>query len=126
MVRTSRKTKQKELMIALIVGMDSFFSADEFFKRVNKKDKYIGIATIYRFLKYMNRSGKVHSYFCGKKIIYSKNKVAHCHFICEKCHQIQHIQVQDLEFLKNKHIGKMCHFQLDVYGVCKSCSIIDN
>ena len=100
----------------------SFFSAEEFFKRLEKKDTSLGIATVYRFLKEMRKRGKIHAYTCGRSLIYSVHKNAHCHFICEKCGKIAHFPLNSLDFLKKNVPGEICHFQLDVHGVCKECS----
>ena len=54
-----RKTKQKELIEEEVKKLDSFFTAEELFKRVNQKDKKIGIATVYRFLRNLKKKEKL-------------------------------------------------------------------
>lgn len=113
-----RTTKQKVMMEKAISGFETFFTAEELFSSMNEE---IGIATIYRFLNDEKKNGNLHSYLCERKTLYSKNKTNHCHFICSECNRITHIDIEKIDFLKKDIPGKMCHFQIDVYGVCNDC-----
>lgn len=129
MKSSSRETRQKQIMEHELEKVNSFFTAEELFGKVknnknNKNDKNIGIATIYRFLKDLKSKRKIHTYVCDRRVLYSKEKNSHCHFICEKCNKTIHFDVKSIDFLKNKLKGKassICHFQIDVQGVCKDC-----
>ena len=124
MVRVSRNTKQKELLNKEISKMKSFFSSEDLFKIINKKDPKIGIATVYRFLNEKVKEKKLYSYVCGKKNLYSKGKKNHCHFVCEETGKIIHFELDNLDFLKNiqnKIPGKINSFQLEIKGVCNKC-----
>jgi Fe2+ or Zn2+ uptake regulation protein len=121
MVKKSRKTKQKELMQSEIKTLASFFTADELYEKIKEKDYTIGIATVYRFLKDLRRKKELHSYTCNRKMIYSLDENNHCHFICQKCNQITHFSIEKIDFLKTKIKGEICHFQIDVSGVCEEC-----
>jgi len=63
----------------------------------------------------------LHSYFCGKKTIYSNDKNNHSHFICEKCGKTTHMNIDQIDFIKKKIKGSICHMQIDIYGICESC-----
>ncbi len=117
----SRKTNQKKLIEEEINYLSSFFDAEKLYKKVSKKDKNIGIATVYRFLKNLLKEGKIHSYVCNRKTIYSSNIKSHCHFICEDCGNIKHIDLKKLDFLQKEVKGDICHFQLDITGKCEKC-----
>ena len=121
MGRTSRKTKQKEIIMSEMKKFESFFTAEDLYSKLKKKDKTIGIATVYRFLREFSAKDKLHSFICGKKNIYSTNDSNHCHFICEKCKNTSHIKVKNIDFIKNKIRGIICHIQVDVYGICENC-----
>ena len=51
----SRHTKQKEIMEKEVKKINKFFSVEDLLEKVTKIDKKIGIATIYRFLKYLRK-----------------------------------------------------------------------
>ena len=116
-----RNTNQKEIIEKEIKRLHSFFDAEKLYKEVSKKNKKIGIATVYRFLKKLAEEGKVHSYSCDRKVIYSSNVKSHCHFICEKCGDINHINLKKLDFIQKEIKGDICHFQIDITGVCDKC-----
>jgi Fur family ferric uptake transcriptional regulator len=121
MVKKSRKTKQKELIESEVKTFTSLFTADELFDKIKKKDNTIGIATVYRLLKDLRKKKELHSYVCERKMIYSREKNNHCHFICQKCDQITHFNIEKIDFLKSKIKGEICHFQIDVHGICDQC-----
>jgi len=121
MAKISRITKQKELMETELEKVNSFFTAEGFFNKLKKKNKKISIATIYRFLKELRKERKLHSYLCNRRLIYSKEKTNHCHFICQKCNKVIHFDVDEIDFPRKKIRGDICHFQIDVHGICDKC-----
>lgn len=121
MATKTRKTKQKRLLEAELEKFDSFFSAEDLFKRVQKKDSKIGIATVYRFLNELRNEERLHPYVCDRRLVYSRLSDNHCHFICQKCGKIVHFDVEDIGFVKKKINGTVCHFQIDVSGTCRNC-----
>ncbi len=117
----SRNTRQKEIITEEVDKFDRFFNSQELFDRVKKKDSKIGIATVYRVLKDLKTKHRLHSYTCDRRTIYSKEKKSHCHFTCEKCGKVSHIDVDNFNFLKKNVEGNVCHVQIDVTGVCEKC-----
>lgn len=124
MTKKSRNTIQKELLEKNINKMPPFFTADDLFSKV--KDENIGIATIYRFLKEKTKHHLLHSYICEKKTVYSKQKTNHCHFACQICKKSFHFDTKNIDFLKKNLKAQICHFQIDVTGVCEECLKNDN
>jgi Fe2+ or Zn2+ uptake regulation protein len=115
MPRTSRQTKQKKELELVVTSFDSFFNAQE----VAEKSQ-LPLATIYRFLNDQEKSGKLFSYSCDGRKIYSSKKRSHCHYICEKTGKVIHFDIDNLDFLQ-KHIpGTIESFQIEVRGVCDS------
>lgn len=104
-----------------IQRFDSFFDAETLYQQVSKKDKTVGIATVYRLLKALADTGKIHSYSCNRRTIYSTSKKSHCHFICETCQNTTHIYLKKLDFLQKEVRGDICHLQIDIAGRCEKC-----
>ncbi|MCB9362026.1 transcriptional repressor [Candidatus Woesearchaeota archaeon] len=121
MPRNSRKTNQKLLIDKQMRTFSGFFSAHDLFGRVHEHDATIGLATVYRFLKDLREAGKLYSYDCDNRQLYSTTKKSHCHFICEETGEIIHFDVNSLDFLKDKIPGTITSFQIEVRGVCKKC-----
>jgi len=117
-----RNTKQKEIINKEINKIKTFFTAEELYEKIKSIDKNIGLATIYRFLKTLRKEGNIFTYTCEKKLIYSKENRSHCHFVCEKTGKIIHFNIDSLDFLKDKIPGSISSFQIEVKGVCNTCS----
>lgn len=115
-----RLTNQKRILQASIDSLSSIFSAEEIYLKV--EDKGIGQATVYRFLKNLEEKGKIHSYLCNNKKIYSTKTAMHIHFTCEKCNTVKHLTTKNVDFLREIVVDKICHFQINVTGICKNCS----
>lgn len=120
-MKATRATRQKKIIESHVHNMKKLFSAEELLAEAKKEDKNIGIATVYRFLKEMSKKEKIHAYECSRRKIYSINASNHCHFECEKCGKIEHFNIKEISFLKNKINGEMCHFQINAYGLCSKC-----
>jgi len=102
-------------------NFSNFFDAQTLHKEIIKKDTTIGIATIYRFLKDFQNEGKLHSYLCNRRAIYSTNKENHCHFTCKICKKTKHLDIKKVDFLKSGIVEEVCHFQIDLTGICQDC-----
>ena len=114
----SRNTAQKRIIEEEVNNFSSFFDAEQLYAKVLTKRRNIGIASVYRFLKKFVDEGKIHSYLCNRKTIYSVNIKNHCHFTCEKCRESRHVNIKKLDFLKNEIKEEICHFQIDITGLC--------
>ncbi|MFT4343552.1 MAG: Fur family transcriptional regulator [Candidatus Woesearchaeota archaeon] len=121
MPKQSRKTKQKEVLLSELKQFRTFFTAEDLYERIQKKNPSIGIATVYRFLRDIRNEGLCHSYVCGKRTIYSQSKDNHCHYICTRCGKMEHFHVDNIDFIRSKVKGSITHFQVDVYGICDAC-----
>ncbi len=117
----SRETRQKKVIQNEIEKIRFFFTVEELHKIVSKIDKNIGIATIYRFLRHLKKNRKIHSYNCDRKSLYSIKNLNHNHFICEICGKKVHIEIHNVDFIKKLISGDICHFQVEVSGICFSC-----
>jgi Fur family ferric uptake transcriptional regulator len=121
MPRKSRNTKQKELINKEIEKIKNSFTAEDLYNIIKLKKSDIGLATIYRFMKELRREKKIYSYTCNNKLLYSRKKISHCHFICEETGKIIHFDVDSLDFLKDKIPGSISSFQIEVKGKCEEC-----
>jgi len=101
--------------------MKGFFGADEFHTIAKTQMPHIGVATIYRFLSDKVKERQLHSYYCEKKTVYSTSANNHCHYICQKCGKTQHVEIKNIDSIKKSIKGTICHFQIDVSGICEKC-----
>ena len=117
-----RVTRQKKVLSLVLDSFDSFFDAAQFYNAVVAKKGVVGLATVYRYLASLESSCSVHSFVCDGRKIYSKDLRNHAHFTCEKCARVEHLHIKTVDFLRLNHGGKVCHFQLELVGVCEKCS----
>jgi Fur family transcriptional regulator, ferric uptake regulator len=117
----ARMTKQKRIIAEELDTFNTFFSADELHDRVRERDPGVGKATVYRYLKEIRGSHHLHSYHCNRRIVYSREQSNHSHFTCQKCGRVIHFEVDSIDFLAGKIKGNICHFQIDVSGICDEC-----
>ena len=116
-----RMTNQKKMMHGEIKKFSMFFDAYGLHERVSKKNSKLGLATIYRFLNSMESTGEIHSFVCGKTKIYSNSETSHAHFKCESCGKVRHLKIKNVDFLKEFLEDEVCHFQIELAGVCAKC-----
>ena len=118
----SRKTIQKRLIKGVVEEEKGFFSAENIHNKVVKINDNIGIATVYRFLKDEYKMGRLYSYTCKGKTIYSNTKKSHCHFICSDTGKVHHFELDDIDFInkiKEKiPIDEIESIQIDIKGRC--------
>ena len=120
----TRNTRQKELIAGEIATREVLFTAEELHLQIQRKHPKIGLATIYRSLHELSASGSIHRFRHGRTVVYSSRTNSDAHFTCERCGQTVHIDVSSLDLSKAisaKSGRSICHFQLDVFGICESC-----
>ncbi len=119
----TRQTRQKEILNNELENTAGFFTAEELFEEAIKNDKKLGLATVYRFLKNLREKQQIFSYMCDGRLVYSRQKKSHCHFVCESTGKIIHFDVDSLDFLKDKIPGTIKSFQIEVKGLCDDCAV---
>jgi Fe2+ or Zn2+ uptake regulation protein len=115
----SRVTRQKRILDDSIKQLTKNFNAEELLLLVQKDDKKIGIATIYRYLKDLRKTNSIYSYTCEGKTIYSNSKKTHCHFIDEISGEVIHFDIDNLDFLNGKVKGDINSISIEVKGNLK-------
>lgn len=116
-----RKTRQKKLMQNQIASFTTFFSAEQLYRKVQKQDATIGLATVYRHLKELVEAAELHTYQCNRRAIYSQKQQQHCHFHCQKTGKTTHFTLDSLNFLTEKIPGSIVSIQIEIEGVCDDC-----
>lgn len=116
-----RQTKQKGIIEEEIRKFKTFFTAEDVHEKVRERDPRIGIATVYRYLNNYEGDDKLHHYICDRRKVYSFKSDNHCHFECTVCGRTSHFHIEKIDFLKRSINGSICHFQIDVSGVCDEC-----
>ncbi len=124
-------TKQREVIFnTLLEDEESHLSPEELHEIVNKKDKDIGIATVYRTLLLFEELGVVFKLDFDDnryryEIVSDGEKHHHHHLICSSCSKV--IEVKDdlldniEEDIEDNYKFKISDHDLKFYGICSEC-----
>ena len=117
-----RLTDQRKVIAEVMSASNDHPDVDELHKRVNKIDKKISIATVYRTVKLFEESGIVEKHdFKGGKARYEKSpEEHHDHLIDINSGEIIEFVNKEIEILQNKvaeKLGyKLVDHKLELYG----------
>jgi len=117
-----RLTDQRRIIAEVMSNSNDHPDVDELHKRVNKIDKKISIATVYRTVKLFEESGIVekHDFKGGKARYEAAPDEHHDHLIDINSGEIIEFVDEDIEILQNKvakKLGyKLVDHKLELYG----------
>ena len=124
---------KKRLLIldALKENRCMHLTAEEIYKLVCKTDKNIGIATVYRNLKFLEDSGYIKRAYISDNLsacyeLHKENdKHSHHHLICKFCGNVIDFEedlLDAIEKIVTVTTGfEICDHSLVFYGKCKKC-----
>ena len=117
-----RLTDQRKLIAEVMSTSNDHPDVDELHKKVNKIDKRISIATVYRTVKLFEEFGIVEKHdFKGGKARYEESpEEHHDHLIDIKSGEIIEFVDKEIEILQNKVAAKLGYklvdHKLELYG----------
>jgi len=111
----------------LIENEEKFVSSKDILEYLKKNNIEIGLTTIYRTLKLLEKDNKLRIEVREqtKYYQYIKSECSdHFHLKCKKCGKMQHLDCE--EFMSAaEHIKEEHHFMVDyntiIYGICEKC-----
>jgi|TARA_B110000971_G_scaffold219041_1_gene259199 Fur family ferric uptake transcriptional regulator len=121
-IKNVRLTNQRRVIAKIMSNANDHPDVDELHKRVNKIDKKISIATVYRTVKLFEESGIVekHEFKGGKARYEEAPEEHHDHLIDINSGEIIEFVDKDIELLQNKvaeKLGyKLVDHKLELYG----------
>ena len=117
-----RLTDQRKVIAEVMSASNDHPDVDELHKRVNKIDKKISIATVYRTVKLLEESGIIEKHdFKGGKARYEESpEEHHDHLIDINSGEIIEFVDKEIEILQNKVAAKLGYklvdHKLELYG----------
>ncbi len=127
-----KKTRARMLVFREILSSPGVHpNAEEIHRRLRAKKKPVGLATIYRTLNLLIRSGLVTSVDLGEGHSHFEpdwDKTSHGHLICLSCGRVQefsHAGIQESIHRIGEDKGYLLDkFSIQVFGNCKNCTAI--
>jgi Fur family transcriptional regulator, ferric uptake regulator len=124
-----KKTHQKDLILETFLDNEGHMSVEDIYALVKKRDKKVGVVTVFRTLKSLTACGIAKEITLGDGL----TRFEHCykhplhhHIICTKCHKVIEFLSPELEKVQETIVAKYqfqpLHRRIMIYGVCHDCS----
>ena len=123
-----KKTYQKDLILETFLNSEGHLSVEDVYALVKKRDKRVGIVTVFRTLKSLTASGMAREITLGDGLTrfeHSYHHPHHHHIVCTECHKAIEFLSPELERIQSEIVSRY-HFQtvdhrIQIYGICEDC-----
>ena len=127
-VNNLKITKQRRIVLKIFLECKNHVSVEELYNIVLKTEPKIGLATVYRTLALLTKSGLALEMDFGdgqKRYESSYKSVHHDHMVCTECGKILEfnhplIEKYQEEVAMEKNF-KITSHKLDLFGLCQDC-----
>jgi Fur family transcriptional regulator, ferric uptake regulator len=125
--KTSRMTRQQMAILDVLGNAKKFYSAQQIYGTLVRRNKDVALATVYRTLKALSEAGEVDVIFSDGEALYRRCKTAdhHHHLVCRDCGTSIEIENPDLEAwaarVAEEHGFEAVGHTLELYGTCRRC-----
>lgn len=121
----ARLTPQRRAVLRAIARWRGSFTAVELYDRARKTEPTLGIATVYRTIDLLRRSGSVRPLAGAGKAAYVRcHPGHHHHLICLSCGSVEETDLcaapSDAELRRRHGFSAEAH-EIDVFGTCAEC-----
>ena len=127
-VNNLKITKQRRTVLKIFLESKDHVSVEELYNTVLKTEPKIGLATVYRTLALLTKSGLALEMDFGdgqRRYESSYKSLHHDHMVCTECGKILEfnhplIEKYQEEVAKQKNF-KITSHKLDLFGLCQDC-----
>lgn len=123
----TRLTPQRQAVLELIADRQASFTAIEIFQAARRKHPSLGIATVYRTVDLLRRTGSVRQLAGDARPAYVRCEPGHHHhhLVCLACGAVEDTDLCGAPSpaeLKRRYGFRAETHELDVYGTCARCA----
>ena len=123
-----KKTHQKDLILETFLDNEGHMSVEDIYALVKRRDKKVGIVTVFRTLKSLTACGMAKEISLGDGLTrfeHCYHHPLHHHIICTKCHKVIEFLSPELERVQRAIVAKY-GFQaqqerIQIHGLCRDC-----
>jgi Fur family ferric uptake transcriptional regulator len=123
-----KKTYQKDLILETFLNTEGHLSVEDIYALVKKKDKKVGVVTVFRTLKSLTACGIAREITLGDGLTrfeHSYHHPLHHHIVCTECHRAIEFACPELEKIQDEIIQRY-HFKpirhrFQTFGICEDC-----
>jgi Fur family ferric uptake transcriptional regulator len=123
-----KKTYQKDLILETFLNTEGHLSVEDIYALVKKRDKKVGVVTVFRTLKSLTACGIAREITLGDGLTrfeHSYHHPYHHHIVCTECHKAIEFVCPELERIQETIIQKYrfqpIHHRFQTYGICEDC-----
>ncbi len=123
-----KKTYQKDLILETFLNTEGHLSVEDIYALVKKKDKKVGVVTVFRTLKSLTACGIAREITLGDGLTrfeHSYHHPHHHHIVCTECHRAIEFVCPELERIQDEIIQRYhfqpIHHRFQTYGICEDC-----
>src|SRR5512138_2831845 len=123
-----KKTYQKDLILETFLNTEGHLSVEDIYALVKKKDKKVGVVTVFRTLKSLTACGIAREITLGDGLTrfeHSYHHPHHHHILCTECHRAIEFVCPELERIQDEIIQRYhfqpIHHRFQTYGICEDC-----
>lgn len=123
-----KSTRQRDIIASEFLKTGEHVTAEDLYKKINRKHKDIGFTTVYRTLKLLKKSGlATESIFADNLTRYEplSEDDHHDHLVCLDCGSITEFENSKIERLQEKIADEFgfhtVSHKMDLYGYCSKC-----
>jgi Fur family ferric uptake transcriptional regulator len=115
-------TPQRRAVLEAIDASEGPFTAVELFERARRSHPGLGLATTYRTLELLRRTGSLHALPDAAYVRCSPEH--HHHLVCLSCGSVEDTELcatPSQQALTRKHGFRAESHELEIYGTCRNC-----
>ena len=122
----TRLTPQRRAVLDAIESSAGAFTAVDLFERARRSQPSLGLATTYRTLELLRRTGSLHALSGDARPAYVRcSPEHHHHLVCLSCGSVEDTDLcasPSQQALTRKHGFRAESHELEIYGTCRNCA----
>jgi len=121
-------TRQRDLIAGTLFTSPEHLSADALHRQVRARGERVGVATVYRALELLTRSGlvRVHEFGDGSRRYEGATpQGSHGHLVCGVCGGVEEFTNERMErmlpIIADEHHFRYGRHRVELHGTCREC-----
>jgi Fur family transcriptional regulator, ferric uptake regulator len=127
-VRPSRRTRQGDAVLNVVLGSDNFRSAQDIHAELRANGEAVGLTTVYRHLALLTDEGRLDALQTADgELVYRRchSEQHHHHVVCRRCGRGSEVELPDLERWAESTAADLGYSDVthtvEIFGVCAAC-----
>lgn len=120
-----RVTPQRRAVLHALGRTRGAFTVNELFRKVQRRDPAIGVATVYRTIELLRESGGVRLLSGSRSLYIRCHPGHHHHLVCLGCGVVEETELcaaPTAAELRRRHGFTPESHEFDIYGTCRRCA----